>query len=95
MLALFTSVMRGEVMDNTVRKGSSGGQLLAKNWHPEMRNVFLCHLSHENNDPNVALNTIKDILLDEGIMPGEDVFVTPLDRLKASPAYVLNNQVIK
>ena len=71
------------------------GQLLAKNWHPEMRNVFLCHLSHENNDPNVALNTIKDILLDEGIMPGEDVFVTPLDRLKASPAYVLNNQVIK
>jgi phosphoribosyl 1,2-cyclic phosphodiesterase len=71
------------------------GQLLAKNWHPEMRNVFLCHLSHENNDPTVALNTIKDILLDEGIMPGEDVFVTPLERLKASPAYILNNQVIK
>ena len=71
------------------------GQLLAKNWHPEMRNVFLCHLSHENNDPNVALNTIKDILLDEGIMPGEDVFVAPLERLKASPAYILNNQVIK
>jgi hypothetical protein len=71
------------------------GQLLAKNWHPEMRNVFLCHLSHENNDPDVALNTIKDILLEEGIMPGEDVFVAPLERLKASPAYILNNQVIK
>jgi hypothetical protein len=39
----------------------------------------------------VALNTIKDILLEEGIMPGEDVFVAPLERLKASPAYVLNN----
>jgi phosphoribosyl 1,2-cyclic phosphodiesterase len=71
------------------------GQLLAKNWHTEMRNVFLCHLSHENNEPETALNTIKDILLDEGIMPGEDVFITPLERTKPSPAYILNNQVIK
>jgi hypothetical protein len=60
-----------------------------------MRNAFLCHLSHENNDPNVALNTIKDILLEEGIMPGEDVFVTPLERTKPSPVYILNNQAIK
>lgn len=71
------------------------GQLLAKNWHTDMRNVFLCHLSHENNDPDLALNTIKDILLEEGIMPGEDVFVTPLDRTKASPIYILNDQIIK
>ena len=71
------------------------GELIAKAWNPNLRNVFLCHLSHENNEPNLALNTIKDILLDEGIMPGEDVFVTPLERLKASPAYILNNQVIK
>jgi phosphoribosyl 1,2-cyclic phosphodiesterase len=71
------------------------GKLLAKNWHAGMRNAFLCHLSHENNDPNVALNTIKDILLEEGIMPGEDVFVTPLERTKPSPVYILNNQAIK
>ena len=71
------------------------GQLLAKNWHAEMRNVFLCHLSHENNNPNTALETIKDILLEEGIMPNEDIFVTPLPRLTASPAYVLDNQIIK
>ena len=70
------------------------GRLLAKNWHPEMRNIFLCHLSHENNDPNVAMDTIKDILLEEGIMPGEDVFITPLTRLTPSPAYTLNNQII-
>jgi hypothetical protein len=60
-----------------------------------MRNVFLCHLSHENNNPNTALETIKDILLEEGIMPNEDIFVTPLPRLTASPAYVLDNQIIK
>ena len=49
------------------------GRLIAKNWHAGMRNVFLCHLSHENNDPNVALETIKEIILEEGIMPGEDL----------------------
>jgi phosphoribosyl 1,2-cyclic phosphodiesterase len=70
------------------------GNLLAQNWNPDMRNVFLCHLSHENNDPNVAMNTIKDILLDEGIMPSEDLFLTPLERLKPSPVYILNNNII-
>ena len=66
------------------------GKLIAQAWHSGMKNVMLCHLSHENNDPDVALNTIKDILLEEGIMPGDDVQVTPLDRLKASPVFVLS-----
>ena len=70
------------------------GNLLAKNWHSDMRNVFLCHLSHENNDPNVAMETIKEILLDEGIMPGEDLFIVPLERQKPSPVYVLNEHII-
>ena len=70
------------------------GTLIAKNWHTGMRNIFLCHLSHENNDPNVAMNTIKDILLEEGIMPGEDIFITPLTRLTPSPMYILNDTVI-
>ena len=71
------------------------GQLLAKNWHAGMRNVFLCHLSNENNDPDVASNTIKDILLEEGIMPGEDLFLTPLERTKPSVLYTLNEHIIR
>ena len=70
------------------------GKLIAKNWHSGLRNVFLCHLSHENNDPDVAMETIKELLLDEGIMPGDDLFITPLERLKPSPAYILNNDII-
>jgi phosphoribosyl 1,2-cyclic phosphodiesterase len=71
------------------------GELLVKNWHAGMRNVFLCHLSNENNDPGVALNTIKDILLDGGIMPGEDLFVMPLERTKPSGVYTLNDDIIR
>jgi phosphoribosyl 1,2-cyclic phosphodiesterase len=71
------------------------GRLLAENYHEQMRNVFLCHLSHENNDPNVAMNTITEILLNEGIMPGADIFLTPLERLSPSPVYVLNENLCK
>ena len=71
------------------------GRLLAENYHEQMRNVFLCHLSHENNDPNVAMNTITEILLNEGIMPGADIFLTPLERLNPSPVYVLNENMCK
>jgi hypothetical protein len=60
-----------------------------------MRNVFLCHRNNENNDPDVALNTIKDILLDEGIMPGEDLFITPLERIKPGKVYTLNDNIIR
>ena len=60
-----------------------------------MRNVFLCHLSNENNDPDVATNTIKDILLEEGIMPSEDIFLTPLERTKPSALYTLNDNIIR
>ena len=71
------------------------GRLLADNYHEQMRNVFLCHLSHENNDPKVAMNTITEILLEEGIMPGADIFLTPLERLTPSPVYVLNENLCK
>jgi hypothetical protein len=40
------------------------------------------------------METIKEILLEEGIMPGEDLFLTPLERLKPSPLYILNEDII-
>ncbi len=70
------------------------GQLIADNYHTGMRNVFLCHLSHENNDPKVALETVSEILLENGIVAGEDLFVTALERLCPSPVYPLNDEII-
>ena len=71
------------------------GRLLAENYHDQMRNVFLCHLSHENNDPTVAMDTITEILLNAGIMPGADIFLTPLERLSPSPVYILDKNLCK
>ena len=68
--------------------------LLERNWHPELRNVWLCHLSLENNDPEVAYNTVAEYLQEIDIEPGKDIFLKPLERTTASPVYELNNKII-
>ncbi|MCQ2347856.1 MAG: MBL fold metallo-hydrolase [Paludibacteraceae bacterium] len=70
------------------------GQLLVRNYHEGMRNIFLCHLSKENNDPDVALQVVSEYLENAGIMQGEDVFIRTLDRLTPSPVYVLDDNLI-
>ena len=71
------------------------GELLARNWHPELRNVWLCHLSLENNDPEVAFETVKEYLEELGLEPGQDIFLKALERTTPSPVYELNDQMIK
>jgi len=69
-------------------------QLLVSNFHSGLRNIFLCHLSKENNDPQVALQTVSSRLSEAGILPGRDIFIRTLDRLDPSPIYILNDDII-
>lgn len=69
-------------------------QLLVDNYHEGMRNIFLCHLSRENNDPDVAIETIGGSLENNGIVPGQDVFLKALNRTMPSPLYILDNDII-
>jgi len=38
---------------------------------PELRNIFLCHLSHDNNTPQIALAAVKEALGSIGIEAGD------------------------
>ncbi len=49
-------------LDNAVT-----GRFLAEIYSDKLRNVFLCHLSHDNNRPSLALDTVKRILAESGI----------------------------
>ena len=40
------------------------GNILAQIISPNLRHVWLCHLSEENNNPNLAVRTVKEILLE-------------------------------
>lgn len=58
---------------------------------PELKNVFLCHLSRDNNTPAKALTTVAEAL---GITPGiaptrEQLRLEVLPRFDASPLYIL------
>ncbi len=75
-------------------------QFLSQIYSPQLRHVFLCHLSHENNTPEAALSAVCGALQAAGVTQigdgsnsiasrGAQVQVVALPRFEASPLYVL------
>ena len=54
---------------------------------PDMKYIWLCHLSGENNHPEIAYKTVEYELRGVGIIPGKDVHLTALKRTTPSPLY--------
>ena len=77
------------------QSNSTCGDLLARNYHNGLRNIWLCHLSLENNDPKVAYNTVADKLRGIGVEPGRDVYLKALERTDPSRIYRLGNTILK
>lgn len=65
------------------------GQALAENMTEHLRHIWLCHLSEENNHPELARKTVETILRSYGIIPGKDVELEVLRRLMPSGVYEL------
>lgn len=64
------------------------GELLHDIYHPSLRHVFLCHLSDENNDPDIAYRTASKVLASEGVQVGKDVVLSVL--MRNSPSLLYN-----
>jgi len=56
------------------------GQFLSEHWHPKLKHIYLCHLSNDNNHPELAKKTIQTFLESKGILQGVDVDIIPLKR---------------
>lgn len=69
------------------------GQALATYATPSLRHMWLCHLSNENNHPDLAEKTVKQILQAHGIIagsaPGADFKLEVLKRKTPSEIYEL------
>lgn len=63
------------------------GKCLANHYHERLQHIFLCHLSKENNMPELAYSTIQRHLENKNIKVGEDVFLTTLERFTPSELY--------
>lgn len=68
---------------------SECGKLLAENASPALKHVWLCHLSEENNHPELARKTVNSILRSYGIVEGVDFKVDILRRKTPSLVYDL------
>lgn len=63
--------------------------LLAEYATPQLRHVWLCHLSEENNHPVLARKTVDAVLRQHGIIPGVDFGLDILKRKTPSEPYSL------
>lgn len=60
-------------------------EFLAKNLKSHLRNIWLCHLSNDNNTPELAYETIEKQLVNKGVKIGERIQLNVLERNKLSP----------
>ena len=60
------------------------GDLLVDIFHKKLKEIWLCHLSQDNNHPVLAYNTVKDKLHQKGILVDKHVILKTLLRGKPS-----------
>ena len=65
------------------------GTALAQNMTEKLRRVWLCHLSEDNNHPELARKTIETILSGHGIIAGTDLTIEVLSRKRPNGIYEL------
>ena len=81
-------------LDNAV-----SARFVADNYHEDLRYVFLCHLSKDNNTEEIALTTMRQALQERGLSVGDgsnsadqsnrDVQICALPRYTSSDFYIL------
>ncbi len=66
------------------------GEALVRYATPKLRRVWLCHLSEDNNHPELARKTVGQILRRSGIVPGVEFELDVLKRKTPSELYLLS-----
>ena len=65
---------------------------IAENMTERLKQVWLCHLSEENNHPELARKTVETILRQYGIIAGKDIQLEVLRRTKPMGVFELTNE---
>jgi len=59
-------------------------EFIASIYNEKMRNIWLCHLSQDNNHPEIAYKTVEEMLTVNGVQVGKHVKLETLSRYKVS-----------
>lgn len=66
---------------------TDNAQFIASHFPKGLKYLWLCHLSKDNNRPELALKAVETALAEQGIVNGRDVSVIPLQRTIPSELY--------
>ncbi len=66
--------------DNGHMSNIDTATFLAENFNKHLEHIWLCHLSKDNNHPELALKTVEWKLRNKGVIVGKDVQLTALKR---------------
>ena len=66
------------------------GEAIARHMSEHLRHVWLCHLSEENNHPELARKTVEATLRSYGIVAGKDVQLDVLKRTIPTGIFTLD-----
>lgn len=77
------SSLKGHLSNNET------AQNLARHLTPEIRHIWLCHLSEENNHPELARKTVESALIEAGAPLGNGLELEVLKRTVPSRLYEL------
>lgn len=69
------------------------GRFLAEHWPPMLRQIWLCHLSKENNKPYLAYHTVADELKKIGKEIDRDVRLMALPRTSPTQIFEISENV--
>lgn len=65
---------------------------LAQHYQPHLKRIYLCHLSKQNNTPEIAYNTVKKALSEKGVSINTDVKLDVLPRTSSSECFILDEE---
>ncbi|MBP9586141.1 MAG: MBL fold metallo-hydrolase [Bacteroides sp.] len=84
----YPQYLKERISSNTGHMSNSDtAEFLAENMTEHLKYIWLCHLSKDNNHPELALKTIEWKLKNKGVIVGKDVQLLALKRSTPSELY--------
>ena len=90
-----------QILKDRIRSGTGHlsneqcAQTLVDNFHEKIRQVWLCHLSEENNHPELARKTVEMKLRQYGIIAGKDFVLDVLRRNVATGPWIFDEKPLQ
>lgn len=93
MAGPYPAYLKERIMsDHGHLSNNEAAEILGSSASPELKHVWLCHLSEENNHPELARKTVDAYLRSLGIIIGVDFQLEILKRRVPSCVYELQNE---